>query len=345
MAKVAEQTLRNRLDRVYLLLEHYQNGLAEREIAERLGFELRTANNYLHQLEDEGKAYKEGRYWFAERWNQISLRKFDLDPEEAMVLYLAARLFVKQSDRRHETAETVLSKLAHILSSDASLGDDLYRAAEELAKRPLDANYRDIFRTVMRGYIYRRKLEISYHPYRSEPFKTIFAPYLLEPSAIGFATYAIGLSSISNQLRTYKLERILSAKLTREEYAIPPDFPGLQLLHNSWSIYYGEETVQVILRFHPEVARRIQETNWHPSQQLAWDEDQKDYILVSIDVADTTDLKPWIRTWGANCEVLAPAELRDEMTGEARRLAHLYGWSTQVGSDNPHSRFRDIFGG
>ena len=97
MTKILEKTRRDRLDRVSLLLEHYENGLAEKEVAEKLGLEIRTTNNYLHELAEEGKAYKEGRYWFAERWGQISLRKFDLEPEEAMVLYLAARLFIKQS--------------------------------------------------------------------------------------------------------------------------------------------------------------------------------------------------------------------------------------------------------
>lgn len=344
MVKVTEDSLRSRLERVYLLLERHGNGATAKEVSEKLNFELRTTNNYLKALRDKGEAYKEGQYWFAERWNAITLRKFDLEPEEAMVLYLASRLFIKQSDRRHETAETVLQKLAHILSSDAGIGDDLYNAATELAHRPLDENYQDIFQIIVRAYIYRRQVEIVYHPYHGKPFTTQFSPYLLEPSAIGFATYVIGHSSVSNQLRTYKLERILKAKLSRQEYHIPAEFPGLELLRNSWSIYYGEETTQVVLRFHPEVTRRVQETNWHPSQRLEWDESLSDYLLLSVEVADTTDLKPWIRTWGANCEVIAPPELRDEMTGEARKLAHLYGWSTQVLDRPTHSKFQDIFG-
>lgn len=345
MANLAEDTRRQRLERIYFLLQRHESGLAESEIAEKLGFGTRTTHNYLRQLEFENKISKDGKLWFAHDWNGIALGRLDLEPEEAMVLYLAARLFVKQSDRRNETAESALLKLAHRLSSDAGLGDDLYNAAQALAHRPEDADYQDHFRIIMHSYIYRHKVEITYHPYRGEPFTTTFAPYLLEPSAIGFATYAIGHSGISNELRTYKLERVLSAKLTREEYTIPLDFPGLELLHNSWSIYYGEETVQVTLRFHPEVARRVQESNWHPSQQLAWDPNQPGYLLLTIEVADVTDLKPWIRTWGANCEVISPIELRDEMMGEARRLAHLYGWSTQTESGATHNKFRDIFGG
>lgn len=45
-------------------------------------------------------------------------RQLDINAEQAVVLYLAIRLFVKQSDRRMETAETLLMTLANILSDD-----------------------------------------------------------------------------------------------------------------------------------------------------------------------------------------------------------------------------------
>lgn len=351
MAKISETTKRGRLDRVDWLLQRHPDGLTEREIAEELNFERRTIYNYLQQLYLEGKVEKEGTLWCPLPYQSIILRKQEFQAEEATILYLAARLFVKQSDRRNEMAELVLAKLANILSEDAKLGDNLRDAARELAQRPKAPDYEDIFRTVIRGFIYRRQIQILYHPYRSEPFETLLSPYLLEPSAIGFATYAIGHSSVVNKLRTYKIERIMRASLTRHEYVIPPDFPGLELLRNAWSIFYGEEVTRVVLRFHPDVTRRVQETNWHPSQQLAWGEQTPGYLLLAFDVADTTDLKPWIRTWGANCEVLEPTELRDEMMGEARRLAELYGWHAHrnptVDDDDPlglTNTFNDFLG-
>jgi predicted DNA-binding transcriptional regulator YafY len=334
MPRISENTKRDRLERVDRLLQRSE-GLTEDEIAQTLNFERRTTNNYLRELEVIGKACKEGPLWFSLSFRTPVLRKFELQPEEAMILYLASRLFVKQSDQRNEVAESALLKLADSLSSDMGLGDGIFQAAKDLAQRPRIPGYEDVFRTVMRSYIYRRKVELAYHPYRGKPFITIFSPYLLEPSAIGFATYAIGHSSTVDGLRTYKLGRIEQARLLpKAEYAIPTDFAGFDLLRNAWSIYYGEETIQVVLRFHPDVTKRVQETNWHPSQQSSWDKEKQDFLLVSFEVADTTDLKPWIRTWGANCEVVAPTELRDEMMGEARKLAELYGWHTHRGAIN-----------
>ncbi|NLF78160.1 MAG: WYL domain-containing protein [Chloroflexi bacterium] len=347
--KMSESKRQDRIDRVQRTLQMHPNGLREVEVAEIVNIHQRTVNNYLRELETQGLAYRDAQLWFPIARRPMVLRPIVLKPEEAMSLYLAVRLFVKHADQRNEAAESVLLKLADILSSDMNLGDDIRKAAYALARRPQSPGYEDIFRTVMQAYIYRRQIELVYHPYRGRPFKTTFATYLLEPSAIGFATYAIGHSSVANALRTYKLERIEQARLLpSSEYEIPANFPGLELLRNAWSIYHGEETTQVTLRFHPLVVRRVQETHWHPSQQVTQD---GDYLLVSFEVADTTDLKPWIRTWGANCEVLGPSDLRDEMMGEARKLAQIYGWDTHRSSaddeEDPlglNETFGDYFG-
>lgn len=345
MPKTSESSLQSRLDRVDRLLQQHLDGLSEAEIAQRLGFERRTTHNYLRELEAQGKTEKEGKLWYPLPHGSIILRRLDLPPEEAMVLYLAARLMVKQSDQRNEAAESVLVKLADMLSNDAGLEHDLLEAATELAQRPREPGYEDVFRTVMRGYLYRRRIQILYRPYRGEPFETVFSPYLLEPSAIGFTTYAIGHSSVVDALRTFKLERIGRAKLLlNKPYDIPPDFPGLELLRNAWSIFYGEDVTRVVLRFHPDVARRVRESTWHPSQEISDDLAHPEHVLLTVQVADTTDLKPWIRGWGAACEVLEPVDLREDMMGEARRLAHLYGWHTTTGGETDHARFNDIFG-
>jgi predicted DNA-binding transcriptional regulator YafY len=345
MPRINNDDYNSRLQRVLLHLSKYPEGLRTAEISEALKMEERTVRNYLYKLEGQGRVANDDLHWVALS-QHLTPRPLTTEAEEAMVLYLAVRLFVKQSDKRNFSAENVLEKLANILSKDLGLDDDIANAAKELAKRPVDKDYADVLRMIMRGYLYRQPVRIVYHPYRGEPFETIIEPYLLEPSAIGFSTYVIGHSSIVNRLRTYKIERISKAAIVRgENYYIPPDFPGLSLLQNAWSIFYGDETVQVVLRFHPDVARRVQETYWHPSQQpVTPDPEKTGYVRLQFEVADTTDLKPWIRTWGANCEVLHPDTLRDEMVGEARRFAELYSWEIGGGKMSREDRFNSIFG-
>lgn len=343
MPRIPNDDKRARLDRVYILLKRHEDGLTTQEISGHLNLERRTVDNYLIELEAEGKVYKDGKYWLPLPHDAIALRRLEPSPEEAVALYLAVRLLVKQSDKRNEVAETMLYKLAQILGDDLHLGEDVIHAAKLLAERPVEADYQDIFKAIVRGYIYRRFVQITYVPYQGSVFETTIAPYLLEPSGIGYSTYIIGHSSIVNSLRTYKLERIQRAQLLRDSFEIPSDFPGIDILRNAWAIYHGETVVHVVLRFNPQVARRVRETTWHPSQQIVRDTERDGFIQLHVDVADTTDLKPWIRGWGAACEVLEPASLRQELAGETRQLARVYGW--QGGDDDTTAILNNIFRG
>ncbi|MDQ7034336.1 MAG: hypothetical protein Q9P01_05725 [Anaerolineae bacterium] len=165
----------------------------ELEIAKELHIERRVANNYLRDLENRGQVYKNGKLWYINDQKPIVLRRFKLEAEEAMVLYLASRLFVKQSDKLNIMAENVLEKLATILSTDAGLGDDIAHAAQELTGRPMQESYEDVSRQSCVDTCIGGAFRIVYHPYRGDKFETIIEPYLLEPSAIGFSTYVIGL--------------------------------------------------------------------------------------------------------------------------------------------------------
>lgn len=332
MGRIDESTKNRRKERIFLIVREH-NGIRTKELGEQTGLERRTVQNYLDELEYEGKVSRSGWLWHATTPRPLRLRPFDLSPEEAMTLYLATRLLVKQHDKRNEPAETALLKLAEVLTADAGVGQEIRQAARELARRETEPGYESVFRTVVGAYLYRRRLHITYKPLHSVPFETSFAPYLLEPSAIGYATYIIGHSrnNYTDAIRSYKLERITRAEMTQESYQVPPDFPGLDILRNAWSIIAGEKTERVTLRFSPEAAQRVLETRWHPSLAHMPDPDRPGYLRWWVDVADTTDMLPWIRGWGSAVEVLEPHALRVELTDQVAELAEMY----QVGRQLP----------
>jgi DNA-binding IclR family transcriptional regulator len=53
-------------DDVLRALHAHDSGLREGEVAEVLGWERRTANNYLRELAAQQRVYKEGRLWYVE---------------------------------------------------------------------------------------------------------------------------------------------------------------------------------------------------------------------------------------------------------------------------------------
>src|SRR6266849_3785054 len=139
-----------------------------------------------------------------------------------------------------------------------------------------------------------------------------------KPNPGGHSRYVIGHDSASGQLRTFKVERIEHAELTAESFDIPPDFDAAGRLRQAWGIS-DEEAVHVCLRFvDAAAAKRVMETNWHPSQRL---ETQPDGSLVlTLDVGGLLEIIPWLLSWGAALEVLEPLALRDSIARIARGM-------------------------
>ena len=66
MARLMEGEHEMKEENVVRLLQRCFLGLREAEVAEELGWDRRTANNYLRTLRDQGRVYKEGREWLAD---------------------------------------------------------------------------------------------------------------------------------------------------------------------------------------------------------------------------------------------------------------------------------------
>jgi hypothetical protein len=65
MARLQKGERKDKENTLYRLLRRLRFGVRESEVAEELGWERRTANNYLRKLKKEEKAEREGRSWFA----------------------------------------------------------------------------------------------------------------------------------------------------------------------------------------------------------------------------------------------------------------------------------------
>jgi len=61
MARLREGERLEREKRVWYLLRWYALGLREIEIAQEVGWQRRTVNNYLRALAQQNLAYKDGR--------------------------------------------------------------------------------------------------------------------------------------------------------------------------------------------------------------------------------------------------------------------------------------------
>jgi proteasome accessory factor B len=132
-------------------------------------------------------------------------------------------------------------------------------------------------------------------------------PYAIEPSALTRALYVIGYDEERGARRTYKVERIESVALTPDTFE-PPDESVAREMRAAWDVVSDDTPVEVVIRFDPSVAQRVHETRWHPSQVEELEDDGS--LIWRARIAGLLEVRSWILGWGADAEVLEPAELR-----------------------------------
>lgn len=300
-----------------------------REIAEIFGVSQDTAFNDLSYLSGTGQAplivsgVTAAYTWELDPDARQTLPPLRLDYAQGAALYAAARLLSQQHDERNEAVRSALIELIRILPKQLRP----HIEATVLGFSPTASEGRDltsIFTALSRGWLESRVVRLTYEPLGSaRVFTSAFRPYLLEPSGIGYTIYFIGRSDPPGELRTFKLERVRHVDLTDDSFTVPDDFDGPEMIRRAWRVMYGDgELIHVKLRFSPFVARRVRETRWHPSQMLT---ETADGLIWEAEIGDITEIRPWVRSWGADCEALEPAELREDMAQESRRLTRLYG--------------------
>ncbi|TCW62117.1 CRISPR-associated helicase Cas3' [Treponema sp. J25] len=326
----------SRLLQIETLLLAHPEGLSQAELARRLQVDRSTINRYLTDLpsyiyEDDDRTLKIDR--------KADLINLQLNLHEAMALHLSSRLLATRSDKKNPHAASALRKLGMAMKLWADRLSQQILVAADIMDSDIqidDPNYLRILELLTEGWANLQKVRIWH---RSEKLDKVFvyvvSPYFIEPYATGQTTQLICFSEPPGALRTYKIERIERAEKTTEKYTIPTDFNLREHLANAWAIWTTEEEPKhVVLRFHPRVAQRVKESRWHLSQKIQ--EQENGYLLWQADIAETTEMLPWIRGWGADVEVLEPPELREVLVKEAKRLVKLYGIAVL---NEPQTRF------
>ncbi len=312
-----------RLTRLSHLLYRHPRGLTTRELARLCHVDQRTIQRDLIEMDELGIPI-----WDSEdipRRHGV-LKGYYLPPihlalPEATALYLAGRLLMRYSDHCDAHTTAALAKLAGVLPDPMS--QHMHACIQRLATRQEDSVYELVSETMATAWATQRVVHMQYLGASTDEVRECdLWPYCIEASGVGGAVYVIGYAPHANNLRTFKLDRILEAHLTAETFEPPEGFDGPQMLDSCWGIMYGDEVERVVLRFAPSATRRVKETIWHTSQCLVEREDGG--CELHLEIAHPEEMVYWIRGWGPQVEVLAPTWLREQMAEEARATAEIY---------------------
>ncbi|GAB4430040.1 MAG: hypothetical protein OHK0015_14720 [Chloroflexi bacterium OHK40] len=319
----------DRIGQVERLLLASRVPLSQAEIARRCEVHRSTIGRLVQGMIDNGipVRYTEDGLLYVERAAYIS--HLHLRLHEAMAVFLACRLLARYSDKPNSHTIEAIEKLGLSLQAVMPvLGGHITTTSAVLRSRlPKQAgDFQRVLEKLTEAWATGVKVRLWYRSLRAQRvFQQTFSPYFLEPSAIGYSTYAIGLAEPPGQLRTRKLERIERVELTSEPFTVPGGFNPNELLAGAWGIWFDAEDrpTTVRLRFAAgQASRRMQESLWHPSQRTEVDNEGR--LLWTAEIDEPQEMLPWIRGWGADCEVLEPQELRERVIGDLRRQNALY---------------------
>jgi proteasome accessory factor B len=267
-------------------------GITTGELAREFGVDADSIRRDIVDLEAMGTGLlKEGRRYILD--HRRSFHNVRLTNDEALALYLAARLLSRHSDEHNPHVIKALEKLADALEAKSPLiAQHVAQAALAVRSRRTRREYVEALEILTQGWAEGRKVRLRNRSYtKDETTERTFAPYFIEPSGIGYACYIIGFDDLRSALRTLKIERIYEARLTDEWFAIPPRFDPQQLLASAWGVIWRDEGgIEVTLRFAAAVVRRVKESVWRPSQRITDLPDGS--CLFTVLVGSTLEFKP-----------------------------------------------------
>lgn len=199
--------------------------------------------------------------------------------------------------------------------ADAS-NDHIRRILEDVARltQILDlkvADYprqRETIRTVQWALLRRNILTGKYRsPYEPAPVTLTLHPYRL--AFVKQAWYLIARPDNESRPRTFRIVRFQSLKLIDRPAAIPEDFDLRAYFGNAWSVFRGDKSYDIELRFIADAADTVLETTWHHTQQVK--KHPNGEVTLKFTVDGLNEILRWVVGWAGRVRVVHPVELRD----------------------------------
>ena len=267
------------LDRLKEILLAHPEGLRKAEIARRLGVHRSTVADYIDDLGYMLPVYEPlpDHYAINREMYQVEVL---LTLHESVALHLASRLLATRTDKHYPHAAKALRALGTALEKIAPKVSIHLRLSADVLDDPTrrrDLVFMHVLETLTVAWAAGQMVELTHRMESGEVNEYVFAPYYIEPYAVGRTMHVIGLRNPPGKIRTFKIELIQTVELLNGQehtYTIPADFDPRDELRDAWGIWYTkDDPVEVLLRFSPSVSRRVQETMWHHTEST---EEQSD---------------------------------------------------------------------
>jgi len=135
--------------------------------------------------------------------------------------------------------------------------------------------------------------------------------------------YLVGFDLAREDIRTFALPRMDKVTLTKTKFTLPPDFSPETFFADALGVVAGKgEAYDIHIRFHAAVAERIEERVWHESQKSQRRRDGS--VDLHLRLGSLVEIERWVLGWGADAEVIAPPELRNQVATTVSAMRRHY---------------------
>lgn len=321
--KKGEATQAIRMFRMVEMIRAHRFGVRYKELAEHFSVDQRTVKRDLDALHAAGLPIERER----DEENHVRVRMDEPDSTslkltvpECYALLATRRLFdVFEGTPLREDVRSIFNKVVAALPRQQKMNvEDI---GERIAFVPDDGhkNYEgktELIVTLMNCALADRELAFRYRPLGNKgrdksgvlrPYAIVLYRYGLY--AVGARTYAGDWSD--EAIRIYAVERFTEIEPGSGSFERPRDFSLDKFFRGAFGLHTGGEETRVELFFSRSVASYVAARSYQPDQILKLEDDGR--VRLSFSVTDLTEVVPFVLRWGQHCEVLEPAELRDEV--------------------------------
>ncbi len=178
------------------------------------------------------------------------------------------------------------------------------------------------YSTCLRCIDERRVCRMQYKsPAESEPLECEIEPYALHFSTR--AWYLLGRTDEYEQVRVFKLARMMELKPTDKKFHRPREFTVSSKLGKAWQLIPEGKEYDIELEFGPKVGTNVAEVRWHSSQKTRMLTDGR--CRMSFRVDGIGEIAWWLCGYADQVTILKPAKLRQRVMEMLERAVERHG--------------------
>jgi predicted DNA-binding transcriptional regulator YafY len=128
----------------------------------------------------------------------------------------------------------------------------------------------------------------------------------------------VGQCRHHHEPRIFRLDRISGIRRRDEHYEVPGDFDLERFLEDAWSLVVGKQKQEIELHFDAAVGPLLLNARHHPGETV--EELADGSIRYRVTLSSLSEIAAWVLTFGGQCRVVQPAELRARIEQAAREI-------------------------